>query len=201
MPCTGCRKNKNGSPDFSYNGSRYLGGTLQFTTSSLSAKTLLWNFGDGSTSTDIAPAHTYTWAGRFTVTLFINGDSSNTLSKTLVIGADSVHEAMLNETKTFHEVTEGFYPPAGKDTAFDDGTASYSALSIGVGTIIFKGDTLYSHGSDDSALYFVRVFPGVSFAPPEGNFTYNFLSGKMVYEYSYYTSAGGGIWADVYTSL
>ncbi|NUQ64348.1 MAG: PKD domain-containing protein [Pirellulales bacterium] len=34
--------------------------------------TYLWNFGDGSTATGIAPQHTYLWGGEFTVTLTVD---------------------------------------------------------------------------------------------------------------------------------
>lgn len=34
-------------------------------------KTLLWNFGDGSTSSDINPSHTYTAAGVFNISLYL----------------------------------------------------------------------------------------------------------------------------------
>jgi hypothetical protein len=35
--------------------------------------TVFWNFGDGSTSTDISPTHTYSTAGTYTVSVSING--------------------------------------------------------------------------------------------------------------------------------
>ncbi len=41
----------------------------QFTSTSTGAETYLWNFGDGNTSTDQNPFHTYTSPGPFTVTL------------------------------------------------------------------------------------------------------------------------------------
>ncbi|MBN2226070.1 MAG: S8 family serine peptidase [candidate division Zixibacteria bacterium] len=49
--------------------------TVQFTDSSLaSAANHVWYFGDGASSTDINPVHTYTDAGSFDVTLVIDSD-------------------------------------------------------------------------------------------------------------------------------
>ena len=43
--------------------------TVQFTDDSLLAVSHSWNFGDGDTSTDINPIHTYAAAGTYDVTL------------------------------------------------------------------------------------------------------------------------------------
>jgi gliding motility-associated-like protein len=43
--------------------------TVQFTSKSLSATSVWWNFGDDSTSTELNPKHTYLREGSFTVTL------------------------------------------------------------------------------------------------------------------------------------
>lgn len=54
--------------------------TVQFTnTSAGDFTTSLWDFGDGGTSTEIRPTHTYTAAGVYTVTLTV-GDGVNTSS-------------------------------------------------------------------------------------------------------------------------
>lgn len=39
-----------------------------------------WNFGDGTTSTDINPTHTYSNAGTYTVSVSVNGDTPKTKS-------------------------------------------------------------------------------------------------------------------------
>lgn len=52
--------------------------TSYFTNNSTGESTLTWNFGDGSTSTDANPVHTYATAGFYTVTLtVINPCGSN----------------------------------------------------------------------------------------------------------------------------
>lgn len=58
--------------------------TVNFTNSSTSAISYNWSFGDGSSSTDVSPAHTYTSAGNYTVTLITTNANgcTDTLRKT-----------------------------------------------------------------------------------------------------------------------
>jgi len=60
---------------------------VQFTsTSTGTIATYLWSFGDGTTSTQASPAHTFNGAGRYTVSLTVTGvGGSNTLTKTRYI--------------------------------------------------------------------------------------------------------------------
>lgn len=46
---------------------------VQFTNTTPSAQSVLWNFGDGTTSTTMSPQHTYTTAGTYTVKLKVWG--------------------------------------------------------------------------------------------------------------------------------
>ncbi|HNT08752.1 PKD domain-containing protein, partial [Methanoculleus sp.] len=56
---------------------------VQFTdTSTGSPTSWAWNFGDGATSTDQNPAHTYTTAGTYTVTLTVSRDGGPASTKT-----------------------------------------------------------------------------------------------------------------------
>ena len=48
--------------------------TRQFTDGSIGANTYHWDFGDGGTSTEASPAHTYATNGNYTVCLTITGD-------------------------------------------------------------------------------------------------------------------------------
>jgi len=45
------------------------GNTITFTNTSANASSYMWDFGDGNTSTDESPVHTYSGAGNYTVTL------------------------------------------------------------------------------------------------------------------------------------
>ncbi|HBX51189.1 MAG: hypothetical protein A2275_09130 [Bacteroidetes bacterium RIFOXYA12_FULL_35_11] len=52
--------------------------TVNFINESANGQSFLWNFGDGTTSTDINPSHTYSSQGTFTVTLNVDGGSCGT---------------------------------------------------------------------------------------------------------------------------
>lgn len=69
--------------------------SVQFTDTSIGGAIVsyLWNFGDGSTSTEKNPSHTYTTPGNFTVTLTVNGPGglyTEVLTKTGLITTNSL---------------------------------------------------------------------------------------------------------------
>jgi hypothetical protein len=62
---------------------------LQFTNTSVLADSYLWDFGDGTTSTDFAPVHTYALPGTYTVSLTASGGDcsyTTTMDITVEIG-------------------------------------------------------------------------------------------------------------------
>ncbi len=60
--------------------------TVKFTDNSVNATSIKWNFGDGATSTDANPGHTYKTTGFYTAKLTaINGGKSNAASKTIYV--------------------------------------------------------------------------------------------------------------------
>jgi PKD repeat protein len=69
-----CKKESTPGPmDFSYTGTLHVGYPVAFHTN---AKNCAWTFGDGSTSADLSPVHSYFYAGSFSVTLTIDNDST-----------------------------------------------------------------------------------------------------------------------------
>lgn len=60
--------------------------TVEFTNNSENAVTYLWDFGDGNTSTDEHPAHSYSSGGNFTITLTATGDGGkDTYTQTIEV--------------------------------------------------------------------------------------------------------------------
>ncbi|MBI5219711.1 MAG: M4 family metallopeptidase [Bacteroidia bacterium] len=61
--------------------------SVQFQNLSSNGSVFIWNFGDGNTSTQTNPAHTYNTQGNFDVSLYVSGGScgSDTLVKTAYI--------------------------------------------------------------------------------------------------------------------
>jgi PKD repeat protein len=62
----------------------FLTGVFNNTSTGGGVTTYLWNFGDGSTSTQMSPSHVYTTVGTFTVTLTVtNACGTNTTTQTV----------------------------------------------------------------------------------------------------------------------
>jgi len=69
--------------DFSY---KTKGLTVQFNTTSIGANAFKWNFGDGTTSTDKNPIHTFSATGNYFVSLTASGPGgSNTISDSVEV--------------------------------------------------------------------------------------------------------------------
>jgi PKD repeat protein len=71
------------------------GGTAAFTDASIGATSWAWNFGDGNTSTQQSPTHTYTTNGPHNVTLTINnGACSFVDSVSVSVGIEEISNTM-----------------------------------------------------------------------------------------------------------
>ncbi|MCA9933639.1 MAG: PKD domain-containing protein [Ardenticatenaceae bacterium] len=78
---------------FIHNGPLTLGETAVFTNTTTGSHpiTYTWGFGDGATSSEVAPTHAYTATGVYTVTLLAeNEGGSSTYSEAVHVGAESV---------------------------------------------------------------------------------------------------------------
>ncbi|OHU85372.1 MULTISPECIES: S8 family serine peptidase [Pseudoalteromonas] len=65
------------------------GKTVKFTNTSKDARSYSWQFGDGASSTEASPSHTYAAAGNYQVTLTAkDGEKSNSVTKTVTITGD-----------------------------------------------------------------------------------------------------------------
>lgn len=73
-------------PDFSFETSSY---TVQFTDESILAVSHSWDFGDGSTSTEVNPEHTFAGEGTYDVTLTTTNEAgvSKSITKPVPVGA------------------------------------------------------------------------------------------------------------------
>lgn len=72
---------------------------VTFTNMSLDADSYAWDFGDGSTSTEMSPTHVFKTAGTFTVKLVAtNADGETPLEKTVTV-SEHVSTYMLDDTE------------------------------------------------------------------------------------------------------
>ena len=69
------------------------GATVTFLNLTTMADSYLWDFGDGNTSTEISPVHTYAESGEFTITLeAFNDCGSNNLTTSVVVMVVGINE-------------------------------------------------------------------------------------------------------------
>lgn len=67
--------------------------TVEFSNESLNGVTYLWDFGDGATSTEAFPTHTYTVAGTYDVTLTVDGGACGE-DEIISVGAITIDESL-----------------------------------------------------------------------------------------------------------
>lgn len=106
---------------------------VEFTDNSIFAVSYDWDFGDGSTSTDMNPTHTYSASGAYDVTLTImdaNGESAD-ITQTVNVGVIATFNAVLQnadmETYPTSEMNNNDLVDAwtiDPDNSFNDGSPS-----------------------------------------------------------------------------
>lgn len=82
-------------PDFTFSTSDL---TVEFTDNSLFAVSHMWDFGDGNTSTEVNPTHTYATSGSFDVTLTTTNEAGVSRSVTIAVpvgGIEATFAAVL----------------------------------------------------------------------------------------------------------
>jgi PKD repeat protein len=127
---------------------------------------LLWDFGDGTTSTDLNPVHQYTASGSFDVTLIAYGDGCSSASTqyslvqifdnpAIVFSADTLVTCNINQTISFTSMANGAVSywwdfGDGQNSNQPNPTHVYGQPGVFDVTLI----TTNSHGcSDTSILY------------------------------------------------
>ncbi len=102
----GCKKDKKSDPvpttppisspayDFSFPGQKYyIGDSVRFSSTAPAGTPLLWNFGDGDTSTDFTPVHVYYSYGQHYITLMANNDNNQVVRKSIDIDQYAIQYA------------------------------------------------------------------------------------------------------------
>lgn len=119
--------------------------TVLFTNQSTgSPVSLSWIFGDGGTSTDTNPSHTYTVAGTYTITLTAtNAGGPNSITKTVTVAAPTVAPPVVAFAPS---ATSGAAPLSVSFTNQSTGATSYS-WSFGDGSTSVEGNPSHTFGT------------------------------------------------------
>ncbi len=150
----------------------YVGEPINFiNNSSGSINNVLWNFGDGFTSTDNNPSHVYPAPGEYTVRLEVNNGQSFDEKEILILPNRSI-PYLAADGGDFESNTEDFYADNESGTPFERGN---SAVTGKDGTT--SGDNAWVTGmmenqyQDDSRAYLYT--PGYDFSEA-GTYTISF---------------------------
>ncbi len=126
------------------------GGYYNTQPNDLTGCAILWNFGDGNTSTALSPNHVYGSSGTYTVHLTLNDDSTNIISSSIYIGPVPIYTQAIVGTwrwKRFHVVTSGV--TAISDTTISDTTFTVNIVNedtISIGSIYLQYVPGFSKG-------------------------------------------------------
>ena len=149
---------------------------ITFTNSSTFATNFSWDFGDGNTSTDENPTHSYSSEGNFTVTLTASGDGGeNSTSETITVAYPvpvanftmDKTEAEPGETITFTNSTQNaisYLWDFGDDKTSTDENPTHAYSSDGTFTVTL---TATGVGDENSTSKTITV----AYPAPVANFT------------------------------
>jgi PKD repeat protein len=133
-----------GGPQAGFNAA-ILGKDVTFANESEDGDTYAWDFGDGATSTDENPNHTYETNGTYQVTLIVtNGCGSDTFSQEVIIDVSG------QDAPEFLEIFEVFpNPNNGKFVIHLEGVPTASGIRIDIVDVL--GRQIYADKLDFSA--------------------------------------------------
>ncbi len=146
----------------------YLNVDHQFTNLSSNGKSFLWDFGDGATSTDENPKHSYDKIGVYNVTLKVNG--STNINSTLTVLPDRTLPYQNGTPEyggNFDGFTEQYAVDTKSGTSFERGNstkAGKSGTKSGTNAFVTGIDEDYYQPNSDTRLYlpnFDMKVPGI----------------------------------------
>jgi len=165
--------------------------TVQFTDLSENATGWGWDFGDGDTSTDENPVHTFSEAGEYTVELTVSNENG-TDSKLATISVSEQPESLLPVANFSSNVTSGSAPLTVQFTDLSENTTGWS-WDFGDGdtstdenpvhTFSEKGEytvnlTVSNENGTDSKVASISVSEQPESLLPVANFSSNVTSGS-----------------------
>jgi PKD repeat protein len=118
-----------------------------FTSDAPASATVLWNFGDGTTSTSASPVHIYQAMGAYSVTLQIHLDSTKTVTRVLDVYWSLPHAIVCpnvwvkDTPMVFHSNVlpdSTFYWQFGDGASSTDSTPIHAYSSVGTYTVSLK---------------------------------------------------------------
>ena len=106
--------------------------TVSFTNTSKYASSYGWVFGDGGSSTQVSPSHTFTVAGRYTVVLTATGPGGTRTKSVTIVAAAPVPDLAVALTKVSSKKSGKQLLYAFKTTVTNRGTGPDSGVTLAV---------------------------------------------------------------------
>lgn len=156
---------------------------VSFINNSESALSYYWDFGDGNTSTDLAPTHNYTTAGTYDVTLIAYGcatGSADTLLRVGRIVIDPNQPCVLNmpiNSSTTADGCTGTLYDAGGALNYPDNSVNYITISPSGASTVSLVFSAFDYAPGD----YIAIYDGPdALSPLIGNFGGNVSPGTIV---------------------
>ncbi|MGB1318002.1 MAG: PKD domain-containing protein, partial [Flavobacteriales bacterium] len=143
--------------------------TVNFDNQSNNGSSYLWSFGDGQTSTDVHPTHTYTSVGNYTVSLFVDGGNCGTETDSIVdfvsINPNNPCTGLMptNGSQTLTWCTGTLYDSGGPSSNYADNTDVTTTISpVGATSVTLN---FSSFGYEETYDY-IYLYDGPTTASP-----------------------------------
>jgi PKD repeat protein len=200
---SGCKKDEPGVPDikvgFKFSPDNPVAGELvTFTNSSNGGKTFAWDFGDGNSSTEKNPTHTYQASGTFTVVLKVDGYEELTATKTVTVQDQvPVITASLTQIEIGVEVTftATIYNPASAAVTY---TWQFPAGAVDSESIdengVATGESVTLKFTQPNETGGHPVSVKATIATKDYNKSQNFVVKNQLAKTLYYAVKGGNLW-------
>lgn len=149
--------------------------TVEFTNTSYNANSYYWEFGDGDTSTQVSPTHTYTGLGSYTVRLIADGGlcGIDTLDVPGAVVVDTnlncVYNMIAGNTQTVGDCNGTLYDEGGPNSNYGDNfTSTFTIAPAGAASVTVDFLSFdVEPGSGATCNYdYVEIFDGPNASSP-----------------------------------
>lgn len=174
------------------------GDTVFFSSNAPDKSVFMWTFGDSSNDASAKPVHVYAAAGKYYVTLTVNGDISSKVTDSIVIGSRYT-DRLAGVWNMHHSYTDA-YPWAPYHTTYLKPDTTLNIRVVDPLHIVLDNDTMvmYPGFNPDSTISFYA--PHALYPVVHNSLDYNFFTTRLSYTRVIHISAGAGNATDAYYS-
>lgn len=124
-------------------------GSYTFTPDAEHANDYFWNFGDGGTSTDEVPTHTFTQVSNYTVRLIVSNDCGSDTALIDIAQTSGIEDVITGRDQLI------LYPNPASDKITLENKSNFKLESVSVYNIL--GQLMYSGDPEDNRIFLLNV--------------------------------------------